>query len=424
MPRRGPLGLVPTRAPLWLERLAAACLRAEPEDSRLGDLSERYVRIHERARRHLGITSWAMAASHLAADLHYLAATANVILFARAVDPVLRVAENAAMPLVAIDLREKTMTILRVAAGKLVLPGLLLVGSALLVNGALDAWSTWRRTEALMARLQLEKAEAAAVRIEQYLAAVQSQVGWTTHQQWATASLEQRRFDILRLMRQVPAITEVAQLNAAGKEVLRVSRLARDVAGSGTDFAGDVRFTEAQAHKVYFSPVYFRKPSEPYISLAMSNVNNGGGVTVAEVNLKLLWDVIGAINVGATGYAYVVDGKGRLIAYRDVGLVLRQPDLSTLPQVAAALAGPPSGQPVDGKSFDAGFSEASVVSVHAAVPTLDWRVFVELPVAEAWAPLWSALIRIGSMLGLAIVAALLASVIAARRVAPVHPVPA
>ena len=432
MPKRGldaiatafwNLSLAPSRAPRRLERLAAACLQAEAEDSRLGDLSERYVRIHERARWYLGNTPWAMAASHLTADLHYLAATANVILFARAVDPVLRVAENATLSLVAADLRERTMTMLRVAAGKLVLPGLLLVGSALLVNSAVDAWSTWRQTEALMARLQLEKAEAAAIRIEEYLAAVRSQTGWTTYQKWAAAPLEQRRLDFLRLLRQVPAITEAAQLDVGGKEVLRVSRLSLDLVGSGADLARDVRFTEAQARGVYFSPVYFRKQSEPYMSLAMAHVN-GTGVTLAEVSLKLLWDGIRAINFGETGYAYIVDSKGRLIAHRDVGLVLRQSDLSALPQVAAALAGPPSGKPVDGNWVDASLSGAPVVSVHAAVPTLGWRVFVELPVAEARVPLWSALIRVGCMLGLGLVAALLASLITTRRVTPVRPVPA
>jgi hypothetical protein len=61
------------------------------------------------------------------------------------------------------------MTMLRVAAGKLLLPALLLVGSALLVKTAVDAWSTWRQTETLVARMQLEKANATAGRMAQYL---------------------------------------------------------------------------------------------------------------------------------------------------------------------------------------------------------------------------------------------------------------
>jgi len=48
----------PRRAPRALERLATVCLKAEAEDSRLGDLSEQYVRTHERARTYLGIRPW------------------------------------------------------------------------------------------------------------------------------------------------------------------------------------------------------------------------------------------------------------------------------------------------------------------------------------------------------------------------------
>ena len=55
-----------------------------------------------------------------------------------------------------------------------------------------------------------------------------------------------------------------------------------------------------------------------------------GGVTVADVNLKLIWDVISQIKVGKDGYAYVVDRQGRLVAHPDISLVLRGTDMSRL----------------------------------------------------------------------------------------------
>jgi hypothetical protein len=409
------LGLVPGRVPHRLEQLAAICLRAEAEDSRLGDLSEKYVRTHERARMRLGTGPVAMAASHLAADLHYLVAAANVVLFARAVDPCLRRAENGASPFIALDVREGIMTMLRVATGRLVLPTLLLLSSVLLINSAVDIWYTWRQTEALMARLHREKAETAATLIEQFLQGIQSQIGWTTTAWWAARPLEQRRVDYLRLTRQVPAIIEVAQLGLDGKEVLRVSRLRMDTVDSGADFAGDVRFIEARDRRAYFGPVYFRK-TEPYMSLAMAHGGMNDGVTLAEVNLKPVWDTVRAIEVGKTGYAYIVDGKGRLIVHRDASLVLRQPDLSSLSQVAAALASPPVVAPIEGKAVDSSLSGPSVLSVHAVVPTPGWRVFVELPLAEARASLWSALIRGLGLFGLGLAAAVLASLLATRRI--------
>src|SRR5262245_53932377 len=79
----------------------------------------------------------------------------------------------------------------------------------------------------------------------------------------------QRRQDYARLQRQVPAITELTQLDDQGKEKLTVSRVKMDVvpaAGSEADFSQTKAFIEAKAQRVWFSPVYFRKESEPYLT--------------------------------------------------------------------------------------------------------------------------------------------------------------
>src|SRR5262249_20054375 len=155
---------------------------------------------------------------------------------------------------------------------------------------------------------------------------------------WSAGTLDQRRFDGIRLLRQVPAITELAQLDASGREQLRVSRLAMDVIGSNADYSQDPKFTQAVANKVYYGPVYFRRESEPYMTLALAGTRRDVGVSVAEVNLKLIWDVVSQIKVGQRGKAYVVDGQGRLIAHPDISLVLSKRDLSNLQQVKAARA--------------------------------------------------------------------------------------
>ena len=133
-----------------------------------------------------------------------------------------------------------------------------LVSAALLINAGTEIAFSYHENQAMLARLQGEKAEAAAQRIAQFIAEIERQIGWTTQGQWAAGSVDQRRFDYVRLLRQVPAITELRQLDAAGKEQLKVSRLAMDVVASGTDFSHDALFTDALAHKIAFSRVYFR----------------------------------------------------------------------------------------------------------------------------------------------------------------------
>ncbi len=69
---------------------------------------------------------------------------------------------------------------------------------------------------------------------------------------------------------------------------------------------------------------------------------SGGRRTVAEVNLKFIWDVVDRIKIGRNGKASVVDRQGALVAHPDIGLVLRKTTLGSLDQVRAALSAPPT----------------------------------------------------------------------------------
>jgi len=55
------------------------------------------------------------------------------------------------------------------------------------------------------------QAEAVADKIDQFIEGIKSQIGWTTQLPWSAGTLEQRRFDALRLLKQVPAITELTE---------------------------------------------------------------------------------------------------------------------------------------------------------------------------------------------------------------------
>ena len=113
---------------------------------------------------------------------------------------------------------------------------------ALLTSGLSEIWFSYQEHKASLIRIQREQAEAAAAKIGQFIKEIDSQIGWTTQLPWSAGTLEQRRFDGLRLLRQVPAITELAQLDATGHEQLRVSRLAMDVLGSHADFSQEPKF--------------------------------------------------------------------------------------------------------------------------------------------------------------------------------------
>ncbi len=287
-----------------------------------------------------------------------------------------------------------------------------IVGAALLANGAVEVWFLYRDHTELLLRVQREQAEAAATKIGQFVKEIEGQLGWTTQLPWSAGALDQRRFDALRLLRQVPAVTELTQIDAAGKERLKVSRLAMDVINSQNDLSQEPRFTQAVARRTFHGPVYFRRESEPYMTLAVAGTRRDAGVSAAEVNLKFIWDVVSQIKVGNGGRAYVVDAQGRLIAHPDISLVLRNTDFASLAQVQAARAG---GQSPERALSTEDFQGHKVLAAYAPIAPLGWWVFAELPLDEAYAPLIDSIKRTGLVLLLGIVGAILAALFLARR---------
>jgi signal transduction histidine kinase len=287
------------------------------------------------------------------------------------------------------------------------------VAVALLSNGIFEVFFYYREHKAALIRIQHEQAEAAAAKIGQFIKEIESQLGWTTQLPWSAKSIEDRRFDALRLLKQVPAITELAQVDSTGIERLRVSRLAMDSVSGTVDLSKDPKFTEAVANKVYYGPVYFRRESEPYMTLSLAGTRKEAGVSIAEVNLKLIRDVVSQIKVGEHGQAYVVGAEGRLIAHPDISLVLRNTDMSKLLQVQAARAGSRNvSEELQGTKNIQG---QEVLTASAPIAPLGWTMFVELPVEEAYASLYQALQRLAIVLLGASILAVLAGIFLARR---------
>jgi len=293
-----------------------------------------------------------------------------------------------------------------------------LVSGALIASSAISLYFSYQESQRVLTALQREKAVAAAYRIEQYIRAIEHEIGWTAlPRAIEEASLtDQRRIEYLKLLRQAPAITEVAWIDREGREQLRVSRLAMDQVGGAKSFAGDPRFTVAQKGGTYFGPVYFRKETEPYMTISRAAGGQEGGVTATEVNLKFVWDVVSQIKIGEAGIAYVVDATGHLIAHPDISLVLRKLNWSGTPQVRAARESsklPPDEQTEATIVLDR--LDQEVLTSNAAIPTLGWHVITEVKLAEAFAPLVAELYRSTLLLLVGLVLSVIVSVFLARR---------
>src|SRR5215831_7292358 len=200
------------------------------------------------------------------------------------------------------------------------------VAIPLLANGASEAWFGYQDQQAMLGQRLHAEAGSAAGKIQAFLDDITDQLRWTVQLPWHDGSDERHRFDVLRLMRQLPAVVEVVLVDGDGHERLHVSRSDPDVDNSGTDRGSDPAVDGARSRGIWYGPVTLYGGSEPHMSVAVAGARNINGVAVSIINLKLIWDVISAIHVGKSGDAFVLDASGRLVAHPDISLVLRGDD--------------------------------------------------------------------------------------------------
>ncbi|MGZ5169697.1 MAG: hybrid sensor histidine kinase/response regulator [Burkholderiales bacterium] len=289
-----------------------------------------------------------------------------------------------------------------------VLVGGLVVG-ALFLAGIVQAYFSYRDSRAAVSALTEEKALAAALRIDDYVKNVVDQVAWVTMplREEDEQALLQRRFEYRNLLKQVPAVTDIRQLDRLGREELFVSRTELDVMAAGTDHSQDPGFLAARSGALHFSPVFFRKGTEPYTRIAVPARLGADTVALADLNLKFVWDSVSGIEFGRTGYAYVVDGGGRLIAHPDLKLVLQNSDFSHLSQTRAT----------HGAVRARSYAGTEIIAASAPMAASGWIVVVEQPIAEAYAPVYASLTRLVIVAALSLVLAALGALVTARRMA-------
>jgi two-component system NtrC family sensor kinase len=211
-----------------------------------------------------------------------------------------------------------------------------LVSVLLIVSGAVGGYFAYRESVAALDDLQRAKAYFAATEITNFMRRIQDAVQVTVSKFNTTEAVdvEALRIELVALLRHHPSISELHWIGSDGNERFGVSRLT--IADSRHNWSADPRFIGARGGSHHIGPVYFRKETEPYVSVAAAR-DSAAAVLDAEVNLKYMWDSVSQVLVVPAGVVYVVDRGGQLIYHPDIGLVLARTDFSTLPHVRHAL---------------------------------------------------------------------------------------
>lgn len=271
----------------------------------------------------------------------------------------------------------------------------------LILGAAVEASFGYRDQRRQISAVLQADARAASDRIEAFSEGIRDQLGWMVQLPWAAGGDAQHKIDALRLLQQVPAIVSVSLLDETGTERVFVSRLHLNRTGRGIDMSEDPAVLGARANKVWYGPVQYQRDSEPYMRIAVAGSLPAAGVAIAEVNLKLIWDVIAAIRIGETGYAIVVDNSGHLIAHPDISLVLRGRASSGSFGRIKHLVGAASGAAVI--TGDQG-NQVVALSVQAA--DVGWTVIAMQPTSEAFASIRAALWRSSILIAFGVLIAL------------------
>jgi len=240
----------------------------------------------------------------------------------------------------------------------------------------------------------------------------------------STANVETRQTILDDLLGLQPAFRQLAILNVTGRQMTTVSRQSSSLSEQfESHLQGDVLAQTSEGQR-YISPVYIDElTSEPLVAIAVPAQNVFGdfqGVLVAELNLKFMWDLVDQLQVGETGYAYVVDNQGNLIAFQDTARVLRGENVGQLAEVRDFMENPSATADINPEvATYTGLLGEDVVGTYLPLGTPPWAVVIEIPYEEAYRPgTVQGNISIATTIVLGFLAAILGRYIARRVAAP------
>ncbi|MZP30663.1 HAMP domain-containing protein [Heliobacterium undosum] len=137
------------------------------------------------------------------------------------------------------------------------------------------------------------------------------------------------------------------------------------------------------------------------------------GGLLGVMNLEKLATITNAVKIGQSGYAFVTDNSGKMLAHPNADMIRQQSDVSVLPPVQKALQGETGSE-----SYD--WEGVRKLAGYAVVSQTKWAVVTQVPEGEALAAAKQQL-TIGSIIAVAAIAVALgfAFLLAATLVRPI-----
>jgi PAS domain S-box-containing protein len=295
----------------------------------------------------------------------------------------------------------------------------LLVAFAALLTGGLvtqlSFWSLWRQS----ILLQQERSKSAAQEIDVYLDSLKQKLNYLARTRGLTDLPENAQQNLLQgLTRHNEAFEYVAMLDDRGEAVAQASLYKEiDLKNQANQplFIRTYKYQEDYVGTVEIDADL----KSPVVMLAVpirDDADKVDGVLLAQVNLEFLWFVVSQTQVGKTGYVYLLDNRLHLIAEAGGSPeTATLEDLSDRPFVQALKSQilSPTHQFLETYK---GLRGQNVLGAVAPVQSVPWKVMVELPTAEVYAPVRDMILTVGGTLGVATLLAIGAGAFFSRRI--------
>ena len=297
---------------------------------------------------------------------------------------------------------------------------------SLLVIGSLAIFANYRslqrETAANLELVALNASKTVSGSIQEKFSALETAVEVSNP---VTAEPSARRELLESLSGLQPAFRQTTLLNTTGRQLANASRLSAALSPQFEEkLQEEALVSLPQSGQRYISPVYFDDAtSEPLVVIAVPVQNVFGdfqGILAAELSLKFMWNLVDQLQVGETGYVYVVDNQGNLIAFRDTSRVLRGENVGQIFEVAEFIKNPIAGSDIT-QEVEAypGLLEETVIGTYVPLGQPQWAVVTELPTSEANQGIVTFLIAsIAAVLGFAVLSGGMGIVLARDLAAP------
>ncbi len=257
-------------------------------------------------------------------------------------------------------------------------------------------------------RVQRKTAQEIALSIASYLEGAQERlIILEQTQDWSQLSRQGKERAIERLLEShQQTYEEIAFLDRAGDEVVKVSRfrtyLPEDLEARPhlTAFQRAVAGDSFLAEGITISPDSGAPVVQMAVPVREAEGSDSIGVLLANVSIEQMWDKIAEVEVGETGYTYVINKAGRLLAHSDTDryMELQEEDLKYVSAVRKIVSRFEEFEP----SHYEGLAGEMVVGAFAPIEGTYWFTIAELPRVEAYASLRRMTIFLASVLVVAV----------------------